>query len=273
MVRTSTPRKKDNIQVVKWPRNRGAAGQRDISALLRQACRPLLSRLGLVSSASPPFIHLPLPPLPSDRQLSSNTQDSPLVTPKPYADHSTRWQTRKHASPCVDHSSIWLAPFTAPRWSGSSRGLNRRFRKDLYCIWLLSHVSPYLHFALRRLLFILCLPFSPWTSPSSIAGPFITLAIFALEVVHLMTIPIYFLAFRRCCISSVTLCGLSLAIPYPSLYFSLFPFSSPLHVEYLCHIILSLHMDIPDLALSKGQATVVCLPFCYFCVLLLSPDC
>ena len=67
-----------------------------------------------VSFASPPFIHLPLPPSPSDRHFSLNAQDSPLVTPKPYADHSTRWPTRKHASPCVGHSSIWLARRSQP---------------------------------------------------------------------------------------------------------------------------------------------------------------
>ena len=53
------------------------------------------------------------------------------------------------------------------------------------------YLSPFA--LLRRLLFTPCLPFSPWTSPSSIAGPFITLAIFALEFVHLMTIPFIFL--------------------------------------------------------------------------------
>ena len=75
---------------------------------------------------------------------------------------------------------------------------------------------------------------------------------------------IHFLTFGRCCISSMTLRALSLAIPYPSLYFSLFPFSSPLHVEYLCHIILSLHMDIPDLAFNKARQPWPVYPFVIF---------
>ena len=62
----------------------------------------------------------------------------------------------------------------------------------------------------------------------------------------------------------MTLRGQSLAIPYPSLYFSLFPFSSPLHVEYLCRIILSLHMDIPHLALSKARQPWPVYPFVIF---------
>ena len=71
---------------------------------------------------------------------------------------------------------------------------------------------------------------------------------------------IYFLTFGRCRILSMTLRGLSPAIPYPSLYFSLLIcrdeliWTSMLRIRrILGHIMSSVHMDIPHLALSKAR--------------------
>jgi len=71
-------------------------------------------RLAHLASIPPPFITFPRIDKPRPSSL-------PKPYHRTYADRSTRRPPRKSTLPCAGRSPIWLAPFTAPRWSSPVR--------------------------------------------------------------------------------------------------------------------------------------------------------